>query len=132
MATEYCNFSEKTLDAWLRDRGGKNTVPGLTLRLRLRREGSKPTMKDPRLAFYLVRKIKGRKRSLLIGERATYTVTMARVKAKDELQKLSQRIEDTLLGSAGLPSLPEHGQATPGPSSGSSRGLDEVVCCFQQ
>jgi len=114
VAAPQCNFSEKALDlwvrdtlqtytdnpalipkdgdAWLRDRGGKHSIPGLYLRLRLRHQhrGGAFTTEDPSVAFYLVRKIAGRKRSLRIGDRATYTVVMARKAAKEEAQDLSQ------------------------------------------
>ncbi len=115
MAASHCNFSERELDAWvantlagytadpstipsdgdawLIDRGGKNSVPGLRLRLRLRREGGQYTTADPNVDFYLLRKFDGRKRTLLIGDRAVYSVEMARNKATDEQQDLAKGVD---------------------------------------
>lgn len=115
MATSHCNFSERDLDAWVRatlegyraspdtipndgdawllDRGGVNSVPGLRLRLRLRREGGAYTLDSPNIDFYLLRKFDGRKRTLLIGDRATFTVEMAREKALAESRDLSKGID---------------------------------------
>lgn len=117
MATEYCNFTEKDLDAWvqttlrqfaadpasippggeafIRDRGGKNSVPGLTLRLRLRKErgSGQYTTTDPHLGFYIVRRIDGRKRTLLIGDRKVYSVEMARADATKEQRELAKGLD---------------------------------------
>ncbi len=115
MVAEHCNFAERELEAWvsatlegyraaqdtippdgdtwLLDRGGPNSVPGLRLRLRLRREEGAFTLKDPRLDFYLLRKFDGRKRTLRLGDRATYTVEMARKKALAESHDLHQGID---------------------------------------
>ena len=116
MATEYCNFTEKDLDTWvqntlrqfkedpasippggeafIRDRGGKNSVPGLTLRLRLRTQrGTGLVLDNPHLGFYVVRRIGGRKRTLLIGDRGVFTVEMARAKATTDQRELEQGID---------------------------------------
>ncbi len=115
MATEYCNFTEKDLDAWvqttlrqfqddpasippggeafIRDRGGKNSVPGLTLRIRLRRAGGHYTTTNPHLGFYVVRRIEGRKVTRLIGDRGLYTVEMARNKSTEEQRELELGID---------------------------------------
>jgi len=117
MATDYCNFTEKELDAWvqitlrqfaadpasippggeafIRDRGGKNSVPGLALRIRLRKDrgSGQYTTLDPHLGFYVVRKIDGRKRTLLIGNRAVFTVEMARADATKEQRELEKGID---------------------------------------
>lgn len=115
MATDYCNFTEKDLDAWvqntlrqfqedpatippggeafIRDRGGRNSVPGLALRIRLRRAGGHYTTTNPHLGFYVVRRIEGRKRTLLIGDRGVFTVEMARSKSKEEQQELGQGLD---------------------------------------
>lgn len=115
MATSHCNFAERELDNWLRatlegyrtspasippdgdawllDRGGVNSVPGLRLRLRLRREGGAYTLEAPNVDFYLLRRFDGRKRTLLIGDRATYSVEMAKEKALAESRNLSQGID---------------------------------------
>jgi integrase len=77
-------------DAWIRDRGGPNSIPGLCLRLRLRKKGRVFTLQDPNIAFYLVRKIQGKKRALLIGDRKVFTVDMARDKALADLRDLEQ------------------------------------------
>ncbi len=115
MATPYCNFSEKALELWvtetleafaadpasipaegeasLADRGGKGSVPGLRLRLRLRKEEGRFSLEAPWLAFYLVRKIGGKMRNRRIGDRATYTVEMAREKALAEARDLAKGID---------------------------------------
>lgn len=115
MATAQINFTEKALDAWvsntlagyrtdpssilsdgdawIRDRGGKQSVPGLCLRIRLKKKGGNPTLDDPIIAFYLVRKIQGKKRALRIGERKVFTVEMARDKTLEELRNLEQGVD---------------------------------------
>jgi integrase len=112
MATAQINFSEKALDAWVsntlagyradpssipsdggtwvRDRGGKQSIPGLCLRLRLRKKGGTFTIDAPTIAFYLVRRIQGKKRALLIGDRKVFTVEMARDKTLADLRDLEQ------------------------------------------
>ena len=115
MATPQFNFTERDLDKWVqttlqqytdhpqtiptsgeiaaRDRGGSNSVPGLSLRLRLRKESGKSSLADPFLGFYLIKKIHGKKRSLLIGDRNVYSVEMARGKALAELRNLEQGVD---------------------------------------
>lgn len=117
MATDYCNFTEKDLDSWaqstlrhfaadpttippggeafIRDRGGKNSVPGLTLRLRLRKErgSGQYTTTDPHMGFYIVRRIDGRKRTLMIGDRAVFSAEMARAAATKEQRELAKGID---------------------------------------
>ena len=115
MATPNCNFTEKELDAWVRetldyyaqdpvhippdgqawikDQGGKNSVPGLRLRLRLRRDGGRFTLDNPHCGFFIVRKIDGQTRMLKVGDRAVYSVEMARHDAKEEQRNLSQGVD---------------------------------------
>lgn len=115
MATAQINFTERALDAWvsntlagyrtdpssipsdgdawIRDRGGKQSVPGLCLRIRLKKKGGNPTLDDPIIAFYLVRKIQGKKRALRIGERKVFTIEMARDKTLEELRNLEQGVD---------------------------------------
>ncbi|QVL49069.1 MAG: tyrosine-type recombinase/integrase [Thiocapsa sp.] len=115
MATAQINFTERALDAWvsntlagyrtdpssipsdgdawIRDRGGKQSVPGLCLRIRLKKKGGTPTLDDPIIAFYLVRKIQGKKRALRIGERKVFTVELARDKTLEELRNLEQGVD---------------------------------------
>ena len=115
MATPHCNFTEKDLDAWvaetlrqwaedpasipangeasIADLGGKNSVPGLRLRLRLRREEGRYSLEAPWLGFFLVRKIDGKMRNRKIGDRAVYSVEMAREAAKEESRDLSKGVD---------------------------------------
>lgn len=112
MAGNKFNFNERTLDQWVtdtlkayredptlipangealaRDQGGTNTVPGLILRLRLRKErGSGQFTTDvPRADFYLAKKINQDFRQRQIGDRRTFTVEMARTKALEILREL--------------------------------------------
>lgn len=114
MAGNKFNFNERTLDQWVtdtlkayredptlipangealaRDQGGTNTVPGLILRLRLRKErGSGQFTTDvPRADFYLAKKINQDFRQRQIGDRRTFTVEMARTKALEILRELEQ------------------------------------------
>ncbi|MFN2165263.1 MAG: tyrosine-type recombinase/integrase [Anaerolineae bacterium] len=112
MATHKCNFSERDLDRWARDtlaawtadpdsipgtgeawaadRGGSSSIPGLHLRLRLRREGGTWTTDQPSVDFYLLKKIDGKKVSRLIGDRRVMGVEQARTDCKELLRKLGR------------------------------------------
>lgn len=110
MATPQCNFTERNLDTWVRstlaqwathpqdipatgeqwlaDRGGPGSIPGLFLRLRLGREDGAWSLGTVTTAFYLLKKIAGRKVNRLIGDRAVLSVEAARQQAKELLAKL--------------------------------------------
>ena len=117
MADNKFNFTERDLDQWVtdtlkayredpalipakgetlaRDQGGKNTVPGLILRLRLRKERGEAqyTTDGSRADFYLAKKINQDFRQRQIGDRRTFTVEMARSKALEILRELEQGID---------------------------------------
>jgi len=115
MATPYCNFNEKALDAWvtdtlrqwaddpttipkngeaaLADQGGRQSVPGLRLRLRLRKEGGDFSLAAPWLGFFLLRKVNGKTLNRKIGDRAVFTVEMARAAAREESRDLAAGVD---------------------------------------
>lgn len=117
MAENKFNFTERDLDLWVtetlqayredpalipangetlaRDQGGKNTVPGLVLRLRLRkaRGDTQYSTDGSRADFYLAKKINRDFRQRQIGDRRTFTVEMARTKALEILRELEQGID---------------------------------------
>ena len=110
MATPHLNFSERTLDTWVKDtlagwtahpdtipttgeawaadRGGPGSVPGLFVRLRLRKESGGWSTQDPTTGIYILKKILGRKVNRLIGDRQVKSVETARQEAKELLAKL--------------------------------------------
>lgn len=112
MATLQFNFTERTLDQWVRqildqwsaqpalipdtgegwaaDRGGPGSVPGLHIRLRLRKTGNAWTTQDPAIGFYLMKRIEGRKLTRLLGDRQVLSVERARAEAQELLKKLHQ------------------------------------------
>lgn len=117
LAENKFNFTERDLDQWMtetlkgyredpasipangetlaRDQGGKNTVPGLILRLRLRKErgSGQFTTEAPRADFYLAKKINRDFRQRHVGDRAVYSVEMARAEALKILRELEKGID---------------------------------------
>ena len=108
MATPKFNFTEKTLDAWAQeilsswqsdpatippegeawaqDRGGPNSIPGLHLRIRLRKEHGAFSPQEPSIRFYLLKKVDG----VAIPQKAAYAkhvyhIYAIRVKNRDVL-----------------------------------------------
>ena len=111
MATAQFSFTERTLDGWVQDtltgwqedpssvpltgetwaqdRGGPKSVPGLHLRLRLRRDGAGGwSLKEPLVVFYLMKKVQGRKFARELGDRRVTSVQSARDAATDLLKSL--------------------------------------------
>ena len=116
MATPQFNFTERSLDQWVRqtldgwaahpetipsktgeawavDRGGRASVPGLRARLRLRKEGGSWSLKDPAVGFYLFKKVNGRLANRFLGDRQITGVEEARRAATDLIKQL-QKGED--------------------------------------
>jgi integrase len=113
MATHQFNFTEKSLDSWVQrlfsewqeaptnvpttgeawsqDRGGPKSVPGLHLRIRLRKDGVGGwTLRDPGIGFYLLKKVHGRKFTRELGGRRVVSVTSAREAATRLLKSLAK------------------------------------------
>lgn len=115
MATHKCNFTERDLDRWVRaileawtaepasipatgeawaaDRGGANSVPGLHLRLRLRKDSGSWTTVEPNADFYLMKKVRGRKVSRHLGDRQIMSVEQARAGTRELLRSLNAGID---------------------------------------
>ena len=110
MATHQCNFTERNLDMWVRetlddwkahpdnipqsgeawalDRGGRASVPGLRMRLRLRKDADGWSLHDPIVGFYLFKKVNGKLANRFLGDRNTTGVDEARTAVTGLIKQL--------------------------------------------